>query len=855
MFKIIKQKLIDFKNWLKKRIYKVVLVLTGASVVLAAGLGGDVDEVSKTKLAEKYNNSTRVKQEYQLKDSALIKHTESINDVKVVLGDEKAQEFKPEIEISRWDEVSFRIKPDVSKVDQGKKGLTIVNGKVNYTTPDIDYEMYEEGENYKYIWYLKKKPASNIVSFEIESQDLDFYYQPPLNEEMKNEKCWTATCTAMDCCGSHRPEDVVGSYAVYHSTKGGLDIKGAEKQYKVGKVAHIYRPKLIDSNDWEVWGDLHIDAEQGIYRITIPQDFLDKAVYPIKSNDTFGNTDIGGTLDSDMEDQMSGLSVTPSKNGKATKVTAYCDGYSHESKIALYKDSDDSLIEDSVSDEVTLTSYDLDWHDYTLSDSPIISSSFAHNIVFWAGSDTGGVSMRYDHLTDSSRHNATNYTGTFPSTTTFSDSYYNYSMYVTYDPAAQITTSDVTNIASTSAKFNAELDIGVSTSSNVYWEYGTSSSPLEVNYTASTTPVIYTASTTEASTTQTGLTTLQIYNNRAMVTSTDSSSNTGASTTPFITGDEQDIDETLAEFETGVFDDTFISSGVNIELVNNGIVSAEDTEDFEVGMGDWSHIAGSGCDGWTRDSGGTPSGSTGPDDGQENDGSAYYVYLESSSGYCYDAGDEDYIEYTLTGSPVYVDFYYHMYGADMGTLAVDSYYSASWHEEWSISGEQHTGNSDTYTRASTTINSSASKIRFRGVNDDGGYLCDMAVDVIEVNTGEDNYSATGTWISEPVALTNISNVDDSIFYASSTVEGSTTSVAYYSGTNSNTSTPSTWNLATSGQAMNISGDQSSNYLFIKASLSTSDTSTTPYFKWQGWGINDGGGAVTPDIWQWTTFPQ
>jgi hypothetical protein len=52
---------------------------------------------------------------------------------------------------------------------------------------------------------LDEKPATN--AFRIEgAEDLDFFYQPELTPEENAE-------------GAFRPENVVGSYAVYHKTK------------------------------------------------------------------------------------------------------------------------------------------------------------------------------------------------------------------------------------------------------------------------------------------------------------------------------------------------------------------------------------------------------------------------------------------------------------------------------------------------------------------------------------------------------------------------------------------------------------------------------------------------------------
>jgi len=111
---------------------------------------------------------------------------------------------------------------------------------------------------------------------------LEFYYQPELTKQEIDE-------------GAFRPDNVVGSYAVYHSTKRNHII--GQTNYKTGKAFHIYRPKIIDSNGWEVWGELNIDKDAGILSVTIPQDFIDNAKYPIKhaAGLTFGYLTIGSS--------------------------------------------------------------------------------------------------------------------------------------------------------------------------------------------------------------------------------------------------------------------------------------------------------------------------------------------------------------------------------------------------------------------------------------------------------------------------------------------------------------------------------------------------------------------------------
>lgn len=163
------------------------------------------------------------------------------------------------------------------------------------------------------------------------------------------------------------------------------------------------------------------------------------------------------------------------------------------------------------------------------------------------------------------------------------------------------------------------------------------------------------------------------------------------------------------------------------------------TESFEDGYGDWENDPDNVSD-WQRNSGGTSSSSTGPDDAYDGD---YYIYVETSSGDSYDSGDTDIIEYDLGGAfDGTIDFYYHQYGDDQGDLYLEAYDGSSWTELWSSHGDQ--GNEWHH---QTENFSGAQKLRFRNVAD-GSYNGDVALDLITVET-EDPPQAwakvNGTW--------------------------------------------------------------------------------------------------------------
>jgi hypothetical protein len=67
------------------------------------------------------------------------------------------------------------------------------------------------------------------------------------------------------------------------------------QNYKTGKLCHIYRPWAEDAKGQRVWCDLTIDAD--VMTITVPQDFLDSAAYPVLVDPTFGYTTHGASND------------------------------------------------------------------------------------------------------------------------------------------------------------------------------------------------------------------------------------------------------------------------------------------------------------------------------------------------------------------------------------------------------------------------------------------------------------------------------------------------------------------------------------------------------------------------------
>jgi len=439
-------------------IIAILIVLSGCS----QEFGANENNLSIDKISEKLENSAKAKEKYKLEKSQLVFEKvfnsekdkykgENKDEIKVKIGDKETEllgagetTFNPSITLERWNEVSFKINPknllnsNVLLGGDDNSSLDFVDEKVEYTSSNIDIEMFatEDGEAYKYVWYLNSKPDKNKFEFEIETNGLDFFYQAPLNEEMAGEDCWTATCTPTQCCNSERPENVVGSYAVYHSSKGGMnDING--KDYNVGKAFHIYRPHIIDAEGNETWGILNINIGKGLYTIEIPQEFLDEAVYPVKSNDTIGYTTAGESSAYKSSNDGFVIKATPFSSGTISKHTAYLrvsNGYGtadFNSSLRLY--SDTSYLGRDFDSSVNMPENTPGWYDSDFT-TPVDSNSITADTDYYVGAWAGQYGMNCYFDDGESGDGGDSNNGIADETITITNTDRKYSIYATYSP-------------------------------------------------------------------------------------------------------------------------------------------------------------------------------------------------------------------------------------------------------------------------------------------------------------------------------------------------------------------------------------------------------------------------------------
>ena len=267
---------------------------------------------------------------------------------------------------------------------------------------------------------LNEKPDTNVFEFQIEgAEELDFFYQPPLTEEEIAE-------------GTDRPENVVGSYAVYHKHHSNHAL--GETNYTTGKAYHIYRPKAFDADGVEQWAALHYS--DGILSVTVPQEFLEKARYPVRVDPTFGYTSVGAsTVDANVV--FGNPHTSPSDAGSAAlnMISVHGRAVSGSGGMAAALYIGNTLQIGQASTPTVTTSSQ--WWDVTMSAFSLAAST-AYNVETWAQSSAITFRYSFDTCVNCGRSDVTglptwpNWDNTLSFATTRDEQF---SLYVTYTVA------------------------------------------------------------------------------------------------------------------------------------------------------------------------------------------------------------------------------------------------------------------------------------------------------------------------------------------------------------------------------------------------------------------------------------
>jgi hypothetical protein len=346
------------------------------------------------------------------------------SDDDVIIGDAAESTFKPKITLSRWvNECLLNISFDDSKI--AEKNVKLADNKVQWETSNFDFILYPQEKDelggLEFEIVLKSKPAINKIFFQIEIQNLKFLFQPPLTEWEKAN-------------GFMRPENVVGSYAVYHATRTNIHSNPSDaEKYRCGKAFHIYRPQLKDANGETAWADLKIDETEGTLTITLPQDFLDKATYPVTVDPTFGYTTKGASSWAS-SNNMSATRFPSGGAGTGIGITLFVQKVAWGTckiKCAMYDGNNLVTNGTTLEHSFAADEYINDWDSsYTFPTAPTIADQ-DYRLVFWMNSNNPDFYYDSSGTNQWSNQNQT-YDG-WPDPANFgSESAYKFSIYCTY---------------------------------------------------------------------------------------------------------------------------------------------------------------------------------------------------------------------------------------------------------------------------------------------------------------------------------------------------------------------------------------------------------------------------------------
>lgn len=225
---------------------------------------------------------------------------------------------------------------------RGEKGLKI---KYDLGEPTLGERMADKRKKevlikqadfndggFKIDLILNEKPDINIFCYTIEGyENYDFFYQPPLTQEEIDKD-------------AQRPEEIVGSYAIYHKRLKNHKIGG--ENYAIGKVAHIPFPYVWEINNVSTKQRAEdLTYEDGQLCVIVQQNFLDSANYPVRIDPTFGITSNGSSGFGSGLYIYKAMYNSPASSGTLTKISWYGQGYSAsaDAKGGLY-DSSNNLI-------------------------------------------------------------------------------------------------------------------------------------------------------------------------------------------------------------------------------------------------------------------------------------------------------------------------------------------------------------------------------------------------------------------------------------------------------------------------------------------------------------------------------
>ena len=374
--------------------------------------------------------------------------------------------FTPEITIYRWDKECYLtlLEPTINgeALSQKNAGTTLTSNTIDWASKDLEFKFYpvnqtEQSEfgalEYEIILANSKAGTSvllNSISFPILTNSLEFNYQPALTQAEIDE-------------GAYRPENVTGSYAVYHSTKRN-HINGSVN-YGTGKALHIYRPMLIDNQGDTIYADLTITSNELTIDFANISAWLNKAKYPVVIDPTFGYTGEGGSYETWAANDWVGLTATSSSDaatGTDWKIyqsaKMHTAGATGNCKGAIYLSSTNARVTNGIGGVSTQITASKAWVTSSYSTAPTISNSTDYKIgVVVGNASTGSFDLYFDN-TGAGWYD-TNITGGYSSPGTPVDPTSinrNHSVYASYTSASTLAMTNTPAIRAFGTLYNSQ---------------------------------------------------------------------------------------------------------------------------------------------------------------------------------------------------------------------------------------------------------------------------------------------------------------------------------------------------------------------------------------------------------------
>ncbi|WP_109300995.1 T9SS type A sorting domain-containing protein [Aquimarina sp. AU474] len=175
------------------------------------------------------------------------------------------------------------------------------------------------------------------------------------------------------------------------------------------------------------------------------------------------------------------------------------------------------------------------------------------------------------------------------------------------------------------------------------------------------------------------------------------------------------------------------------EICTGDIASFPYSQSFESNLGQWSQSTLDDLN-WTRDSGGTPSNSTGPSTGADG---SFYLYVEASgnnTGFPNKRAilNSPCVDFSAVDSPR-LNFEYHMFGSAINSLTVEARINneGDWTSIFIQNGNQGNNWNAADVDLVTYAGQSSVQLRFNVVTGSGtsGWQSDIAIDAITIQNG------------------------------------------------------------------------------------------------------------------------